>query len=112
MAPTRRLLNTARLAALLKGVLSESALLVAHARVLSLRSTTRLTAANQCHVVNVQGIKVKDADSKKKVRKLLAQEQAMKMAIDDEPQVNQPCVKWSMSKKRDGVMSSKCQYDK
>jgi len=35
-----------------------------------------------------QGIKVKDADSKRKVRKILAQEQAMKMAIDNEPQVD------------------------
>uniref|UniRef100_A0A7S3R983 Uncharacterized protein n=1 Tax=Dunaliella tertiolecta TaxID=3047 RepID=A0A7S3R983_DUNTE len=38
--------------------------------------------------VKLRGIKVKDADSKKKVRKLLAQEQAMKMAIDEEPQMS------------------------
>lgn len=42
-----------------------------------------------CHSFT-QGIKIHDATSKKKVRKLLAQEQAMKMAIDDEP--SQVCV--------------------
>jgi hypothetical protein len=35
--------------------------------------------------VLTQGVKVKCADSKKKVRKLLAQEQAMKMAVDEVP---------------------------
>lgn len=39
----------------------------------------------------VQGVMVKDADSKKKVRKLLAQQQAMKMAVDDEPSQVSTC---------------------
>ncbi|KAF5831494.1 hypothetical protein DUNSADRAFT_13052 [Dunaliella salina] len=38
--------------------------------------------------MKLRGIKVKDADSKKKVQKLLAQERAMKMAIDEDPQVS------------------------